>query len=616
MVSPSNHDGNHGLREGQQTHRLDLRSDPAHLQAWWLMATQNLLGTGLMQDPGAVPLVVAVAGHRDPRPQDLPILRERFCDLIQKLLTTLPHTPLILLNGLAAGMDSEAAELFLELITEHRQQHPQTPHHQLIAALPKPRQIYLEEDFSEDSTERVRLEGLLKRCDAVLDGDNCPELALPEPARGQSRDQYDPRCYARQGIFIVRHCYLLVAFSNGIDSGKVGGTSQTVAMQRGDVHPLFLEVDEVIASREPGVVVEITTPRASDVEPICPVANVHYWGENLDGRKIDFKAIASLERPNLAALVEAKGCIPARIESINRELPAWPPQEVHNMGVQSSLWRYADHQANAAKNGYIRLCRAVMIASVLIGLSNSDQAWQAASLMVVLASVLIFPMLQRGPKLAFIQWRCLAESLLVTDFWSAVSVNGDTADLFHSHTSQNLAWIRTVQRTRHLQLMILHANPDCLAPMTVVIECCRSWINGQEQWLGRTIHKQQRWDQRYVLVGSLAFLLALAFSFVFLLGAPGGIHSLWSETLLGVSAACFGYRELMGYSDTNARYGRSRTQFARAHEALNLVRADTHAPGMLELRQRLVMEAVGREKIAELNDWVGDQLQRVYTPGG
>ena len=164
--------------------------------------------------------------------------------------------------------------------------------------------------------------------------------------------------------------------------------------------------------------------------------------------------------------------------------------------------------------------------------------------------------------------------------------------------------------------MVLHSNPDCLAPLTDVIECCRSWINGQEQWLGRTIHKQQRWDQRYVLLGSLTFLLALALSIAFWLGRPGVIHFLWSERLLGVSAACFGYRELMGYSDTNARYCRSRAQFSRAHEALNLARPDPHAPGMLELRQRLVVEAVGREKIDELNDWVGDQLQRVYTPGG
>ncbi len=53
-----------------------------------------------------------------------------------------------------------------------------------------------------------------------------------------------------------------------------------------------------------------------------------------------------------------------------------------------------------------------------------------------------------------------------------------------------------------------------------------------------------------------------------------------------------------------------------ASKALSLARPDPHRPGMLQLRQRLVLEAVGREKIDELNDWVGDQLQRVYTLGG
>lgn len=256
-----------------------------------------------------------------------------------------------------------------------------------------------------------------------------------------------------------------------------------------------------------------------------------------------------------------------------------------------------------------------MMASVLIGLLTSQQEWQAVGLLVVLAALVWFPKLQSGPKLDFIQWRCLAESLLVTDFWSAVGVNGDTADLFQSKTSQNVVWIRTVLRARRLQLMAQKVKPEAAAPMPEVIECCRRWINGQEFWLGRTIGRQKRWNRRYGLAGSFTFLLALAFSIAVLLRGSGVIHFLWAETLLGISVACFGYRELMGYGDTNARYGRSRAQFARAREALSLARPDPHAPGLLLLRQRLVLEAVGREKIDELNDWVGDQLQRVYKPG-
>jgi hypothetical protein len=110
--------------------------------------------------------------------------------------------------------------------------------------------------------------------------------------------------------------------------------------------------------------------------------------------------------------------------------------------------------------------------------------------------------------------------------------------------------------------------------------------------------------------------LALVLAIAYWLGGAEVIHQLWPETLIGITVASFGYRELLGYSDTNARYGRSRSQFARAREALSLARPDPQDPSMLAVRQRLVVEAVGREKIDELNDWVGDQLQRVYTPAG
>jgi len=113
---------------------------------------------------------------------------------------------------------------------------------ELVAALPKPRQLYLEEDFPLDGSEEAAsahqcLQALLSRCDAVLDGDNCLELLIPVPAAGQQRDPYDPRCYGSQSVFLVRHCYLLLAFTNGVTSGKVGGTSQIVAMQPHPVQP-------------------------------------------------------------------------------------------------------------------------------------------------------------------------------------------------------------------------------------------------------------------------------------------------------------------------------------------------------------------------------------------
>lgn len=568
----------------------------------------QLLGTGLIQDPGAIPLVIAVAGHRDPQPASMPELRAKFRELISELMSRLPSTPLILLNGLATGMDSEAAEVFLELVNQV-QAKPSSPRHQLVAALPKPRTRYAEEDFFEEPEQRQRFEDLLSRCDAVLDGTNCAELALP------MTDESSPsRCYGRQSEFLVRHCYLLVAFSNGEDSGQTGGTSQTISMQRGEVYPLFMHVNEVIAAREPGVVIEIATPRLSDSSPTCNAGETTYWGENLDGSCLEANEVESLKVPHLTALLNTP-CIPAHLESINRELHKYPPSPVYDTGIQGSLWRYADAMANQQKKLYMQLCRAVMVVSILLGLSISQQEWQAIGLLVVLAAVILFPKLQQGPKLAFIQWRCLAESLQVADFWCSTGVEADPADLFHSQTNQNFAWIRTVLRARRLQLLAMHVGAENTPPFSEVIQCCTQWIANQEEWLRKTIARQQGWDQRYLVLGSASFLSALILAVAYSLWEQK-VPQVLPEVFIGVAVAFFGYRELIGYSDTNARYGRSYSQFARARKALACAKPDRDNPDLLVFRRRLVIEAVGREKIDELNDWVGDQLQRVYKPGG
>lgn len=47
--------------------------------------TQELLATGLVQDPGAILLVIGVAGHWDLRPEDVPKLRLHFREVISEM---------------------------------------------------------------------------------------------------------------------------------------------------------------------------------------------------------------------------------------------------------------------------------------------------------------------------------------------------------------------------------------------------------------------------------------------------------------------------------------------------------------------------------------------------
>ena len=576
------------------------------------MSIKEDFSTGLVQDPGAIPLVIAVAGHRDPQPDKIEQLKETFRYHLRQLIAEVPYTPIILLNGLATGMDSEAAEVFLEETRSGMIHEINKPNHQLVAVLPKPVNQYLQEDFPEHEASQARLKTLLKKCSAILDPENCLDLAPEEEVhlKDNRSNQSKDRCYAKQSEFLVRHCYLLIAFFNGRDNLKAGGTGQTVAMQRGDIHPLFMHVNEVIAAREPGILIEIRTPRQSDKKSLSDACTAYYWREMTDTKQTH--GDASLQAQTVNDLIRSSK-VAKDIDRINAALPFYPPTRKYDSALESSLWLYADAMANRQKSRYMQLCRFIMAGSILVGLSISQQDWQAIGLLIVLSAVIVFPKLQQGPKLEFIQWRCLAESLQVTDLWSAIEVATDTADLFHSQTNQNFGWIRTVLRGRRIQLLAIQSKPDGLPTFSDAMTCCTRWIQGQERWLTKTINKQEKWNSTFTLIGLGCFSLALSLAISYTIFKQS-IPEVLAEGLIGMAVAVFGYKELIGYGDTNARYSRSRVQFSRGVQALSSVASIDVDNQTLQWRQRLIVEAVGREKIDELNDWIGDQLQRVYRP--
>lgn len=206
-----------------------------------------------------IPLVVSVVGHRDPRTEFIGSIKESFRKELINLMSDLPSTPIWLLTGLAEGADQIAAEVFFDIRDEVLNSSPNAQRHKLIAVLPKRESLYLEQDFTDIDSKSQYL-NLLSRSDQIITPENCNFL------RGSREiDLPEPDCYARQSSFLVRYCYILIAFSNGVDNSEGGGTAQSVAMQLGTLHRSFHSVDEVMALREPGALIEINTPRYKNI---------------------------------------------------------------------------------------------------------------------------------------------------------------------------------------------------------------------------------------------------------------------------------------------------------------------------------------------------------------
>lgn len=539
-----------------------------------------------------VPLLIAVVGHRDPKSDCVPEIGSRFLEYIQILHNKLPSTPLWLMSGLAEGADQLAAQAFLDFI-QSKTTAKHSPH-KLIAVLPKPEKSYLE-DF-ESTSKRIEYQNLLAQSDIILSPETSSLLRGDQPI-----DLPSPDCYVRQSAFLIRHCYLLIAFYNGVDNHDRGGTSQSVAIQRGLVHPTFQDVDEVIATREPGALIEINTPRLKSEFVAYDRLPVTFW---LEDKQVS----------NINGLL----AIPEFIDQLNYKIICCDiePQSWH--ARSSVLWRCLDESANIYKDIYLRRTNWLLALGFLISLSLADPPWQTLGLLGLLFAVLQYPNLQQKSKQDFIVYRALTEALTVQEFWCDYSVNVDATDLLRLNLERNMNWIHTLLRTTkfvHGQGLVGVALSAADGANDIF-----DWINGQISYLQVTVVRFKRYQQIFNLSLSLMFVVTIvgATGDYFL---PGGIFKWLFEFGIATAVIIVGFYELRGYEEMNTRYQKSLRLFIQVRTALDQAYSlyketpDNSDSRDLLIRQvRAILEAIGREKIDELNDWFSDQLKRSYSP--
>src|SRR6185312_687927 len=156
------------------------------------------------------PLVVGVTSHRNIDPREIESLRRHVHHLLWQLREQFPHAPLTILSPLAEGGDQLVAEEGLKLGA------------QLVAPLPFARELYAQ-DFT-DAAARGRFESLCAQARLIelplLTGHTRDEVSEP----GDQRN----RQYAHVGMFVARHCHLLLAIWDGKPSHRLGGTAQIV----------------------------------------------------------------------------------------------------------------------------------------------------------------------------------------------------------------------------------------------------------------------------------------------------------------------------------------------------------------------------------------------------
>jgi hypothetical protein len=213
----------------------------------------------------AVPLVLGVVGHRDPRAADIEVLRQKLVELFQQFKKAYPHTPLVLLSSLAEGADQLAAQVALENDVFVR------------APLPFPKEIFrASTSFSTGEARTTLDQQLADPCVEALVAP-LPEGTAPSGVDWQAvaADQANAAnrdlrrvCYANAGGYIVRHCHALIALWDGNegDPARPSGTAEYVAFKLQGKAPAYYpwaNAEPLGFRGERGLVYVIHTPRAS-----------------------------------------------------------------------------------------------------------------------------------------------------------------------------------------------------------------------------------------------------------------------------------------------------------------------------------------------------------------
>jgi hypothetical protein len=226
------------------------------------------------QIPYRLPLVIGATGHRDLRDEDIPALEGAVAKVIERLkrdylkdtrwscrvpglrvlcrwlgLCVDRETPIIVLSSLAEGAD----RLIARIAMAHGAK--------LIAPLPLGPDEYrrdFEPGLKPDAAaefDRMKSDALAAPVMRYANGNT------PENVREESRRALQ---YREVGLFIVRHCHVLIALWNGDEHDPaVGGTAEVVAFKRDGI-PLeaAASVRASLDAPEMGPVIHIVTPRA------------------------------------------------------------------------------------------------------------------------------------------------------------------------------------------------------------------------------------------------------------------------------------------------------------------------------------------------------------------
>jgi hypothetical protein len=466
--------------------------------------------------------VVAVTGHRDLLPSELPRIRELVRSFLCRLRDAYPDRQVTIMCGLAEGADRLVADEALALGLP------------LTVPLPMGRRLYVT-DFATDES-RAEFDRL---CAAAVDVFELPITPGNTPASIADSGPNRSRQYAQLGVFLCSHCHVLLALWDGKPSDQLGGTAQVVRFHHDDIMPgytpksvaskLVLTDDEsdlvyhIVCSRDRPDGAPADGLRALDVAWFTTDDREPRVREMPDRHRVVFERTNEFSRDAVTNAVsieagkyplltaEQASCMPPGLQDINH------------------VFCVADWLAIHYQKKVMLALRATHACVLLMGIayvSYTDVLADRWLLFLLLGLMLVASSVNQRARRGdwhrkYLDYRTLAEGLRVQFYWAAAGVtSGNVSKFAHDNFLQmqdpDLGWIRNVMRVAGTECDIAPSQDPAGVSFAV-----REWLgderSGQLGYYSRKggerlrRHADTQKLGRFGLWGSAATLLVLLF---------------------------------------------------------------------------------------------------------
>ncbi|WHZ20507.1 MAG: hypothetical protein OJF55_002656 [Rhodanobacteraceae bacterium] len=575
--------------------------------------------SNLRAGAAVAPLVVGVTSHRNIAANEIEAIRARVRELFAQLQREFPHSPLTVLSPLADGGDQLVAEEGLKLGAR------------LVAPLPFARELYAH-DFTDAAT-RERFEALCAQAQLIelllLTGHTRDAVSTP----GEERN----RQYAHVGMFVARHCNLLLAIWDGKPSHRLGGTAQIVEYFLAGTPPGGIERRRSRSPRLYGggderllchLVCSRDKPDGAPAAPLQP------------GQMI-WRSLDDASAPNVP-MPQAFRTVFAHTDEFNVDAAKYAAEiAAGGAGIDdgtpsgsgdgapsspSALFRAADWLAIHFQRRVLLAMRVIYLVAFVMGvaftmydnLPEQDNMLYVFLFLFATGVVVSAIAKRRGWHRKYLDYRALAEGLRVQCYWrrAGISLTGDpefARDSLMQKQDIELGWVRNVMRSAGLSAHAYPVAPDGAALGEVIEEWVGDETRGELGYYRVRTGQRERSHRINEAIGAMCLLAGIFISVVLAVLA----HRLTVDAkndlivVMAVFSIFAAVREAYSFRKADRelirQYRFMERVFGNARKALDET-ADAD-------ERREILRALGEASLAEHVEWAVMHRQRPLEAG-